>query len=73
MQPPGAILPDYGCLPQAEMPKRKGPSKEEISAVMKDLNRRKNEALSPERRSEIARNAARARWAQSKGKRKPPP
>lgn len=40
---------------------------------MSRLGKKRAKSLTPERRSEIARNAARARWAQQKGKRKPVP
>jgi hypothetical protein len=66
MQPPlGIILPD-GCLPQASMVKTKGPSTEvdpeELSRCMSSLAHRRAKKLSPERRKEIAKKAAQARW-----------
>ena len=42
-------------------------TKEQISDVMAEMGRRRANALTAERRSEIARKAANARWSKAKG------
>lgn len=45
--------------------RHKKPKKSEFSAVMRELNARRNKKLSSKRKSEIARNASKARWNKS--------
>lgn len=73
MQPPIVIVPDDGCLPQAEPmgKKKKECTDVERSRVMRQMAKERADKLTAERRSEIARNAARARWGQKKSSPKP--
>jgi hypothetical protein len=46
-----------------EVTQKKKATRREITRVMRDLASKRATALTPERRSEIARAAAKARWA----------